>query len=679
MIKLCPDIRIIGLLIAIIGSVNTADAKRQDTLEMYRDTIRLKEVIINGELSKIESDLISKKLLTYTSPTIIDAIDRIPGFFKVQSNNYPLTYRGQYGNRLRIEQNGNRRSGVTPEGGYLAEDINPGEIGEINIVNGAEKAIYGSGSSGGVLQLNDSDDFKRTFNRPTALFATYGTNNSNRMLGINTGLYRKRFILKLSARHQNTGNYQAPGQQEIDNSSYRQNNLSLKASLKDASGKNQLFITQQFNEGSWNRPKGFQNNPLELRNFKNRYNYQTNVRLKSALKKNLKLENRVSLLLLETDQTINSFSANMQTLNLERIRTYTKNTLDYEGALQFKISENSSVKSGIDLYQSNLKELYTEFDHLNETIILEEFVAERREYQGGLFALLNHKMNKVDFMGSFRLDYARIGNQNALSTFHTVTGGTDVSWLISKLLKSTWSVGRYFRYPTQQEAVGVFFGGRGTFLGNPDINPEYSHQLEWKLGGTKNQLSYQLSAWYHHFNERITAIPTRDNTFTYMNVENARTIGAEWIVSYQSKQLTNDAYYIITFSGTSIRGDELTDNSLFETTEPLVGIPPTRVRLFATYIRKLNQKTNVSIDTGIEKIAAFDRLPERFINQTFAVVPTAGYWLINAGIEINHQFPNKQMVFNIRGTNLTNSSFFPFGTRVTEMGRNMLLSIRYEF
>ncbi|MEL6561858.1 MAG: TonB-dependent receptor plug domain-containing protein, partial [Bacteroidota bacterium] len=521
------------------------------------DTIKLKEVIISGDNQTIEKALIPSHLISGTNPNITDALNQLPGFFKVQSNNYSITYRGQYGNRLRVEQNGNRRSGVTPEGGYFAEDINPSDIDEIKIVNGAEKVIYGSGSSGGIIQLNDVDKFEEMKSPIHHIYTAYSSNNQNRILGMMTGFQKERLKLRISGRFQDTGDYKTGDGTTVNNSSYQQNNLSLKLLIKGKNDKNLWDISQQLNNGNWNRPQGFQNNPLELRNFKNNYNSQSTVKHTSSIRPNIKLTNRASLLLLQTDQSIRSFNSDMTDINVERIRTYTKNTLDYEVAVDFQLDNSTSVKSGIDLYYSNLEELNSEDNFINNTFIENELIAERLDYQGGIFGMIDHQFSNLSVTGSLRWDIASIGNQDQMRTFSAITGGVDLSLKLSDYINSTWSLGRFFRYPTQLEAVGVFFGGRGTFLGNPDINPEYSHQLDWSISGVKNKFSYQVTTWFHHFDGRITAIPTGENEFTYENVESARIFGSEWVLTYETKSINDSHQFTLNLTGTTMKGDVL--------------------------------------------------------------------------------------------------------------------------
>ena len=641
------------------------------------DTIKLKEVIISGEVQSVQKTLIPKHLLSGTNPNIADALNQIPGFFKVQANNYSITYRGQYGNRLRIEQNGNRRSGVTPEGGYFAEDINPSDVNEVRVVNGAEKAIFGSGSSGGVIQMNEVSDFEKGRSSNHQIYAAYADNNQNRILGFSSRLIKSKLIFRLSGRHQNANDYQIPDGTTINNSASRQNNLSFKLLIKDQNNQHLWDISQQISEGLWNRPQGFQNNPLELRSFQNNQNLQTTVKLSSNINAQINLTNRASLLILQTDQVIRNFNPEMTDINVERIRTYNKRSFDYEGAAEFKANNQTSLKGGIDLYYSSLEELNSESNFIDNTFTENELVDERLDYQGGIFGLMNRQINKLAVTATIRLDIARIGNRDQLTTFSAATGGIDLSWALTDHLKSTWSAGRFFRYPTQQEAVGEFFGGRGIFLGNPDIKPEYSHQLDWTIGGVKSKFSYQLTGWFHHFNGRISPIPTGDGEFTYENVENASIAGSECVVSYQTNSYKNQ--YTITFTGTAMKGDVLAENSLTETIEPLIGIPPARVRLLGTIKRKMGKNNTVSTEVVIEKLADFDRLPDRFINQTFAVVPTDGYLLLNAGVAFTHLFEKNRFTLSFRGTNLSNTAYFPFGTRVLDMGRNLRFSVKYQF
>lgn len=658
---------------------SNAFARQSDTTAVRDSTIiNLEEIIVRGDQEKIEKQAIPTWLLSPVTPDVIDALDRIPGLSNVQSVNYPIVYRGQYGNRLRIEQNGNRRAGITPEGGYLADDINPGDVNSIKMITGVEKVIYGSGASGGVLKIDQFGHFNEKKDRLHEAYLSYGTNNRNRIAGFRSGMKGEHLNFFLTGRNQKAEDYQTPSQHTITNSAYYLNNVSAGLQYRDQAKKNVFNLMHTYSNGNRERPQGFQANPLELRNFRNRYTHQTSLEHTINREEKSKTSQRLSMLFLETNQVIDSYSSEMAELRLNRTRTYLKRAVDYDAKHRLHLG-NQILTLGTDLYHSHQRETNNEKDFISGESRPEELTGIRREYQAGLFAMSDHSFDQFDLRTAIRFDRALIGNGDSLSDFGALTGGADLTWKQSDHLLSVISVGRFFRYPTPQEAMGVFFGGRGIFRGNPDIRPEYSHQAEWTIKSVIRKIHLQVTAFYHHFNDRITALPVADGSFLYENVEFARTKGIEFIAVQSLGDNRQSHQGKLTLTASMTRGDIMQGGNFSDQAEPMIGIPPADVRLGGQYIYRMRQNLVFRMAGDISRTADFHRIPERFINQTFAVVPTDGYWLVNLHPELEIQTTGTTIITGISIRNLTNSAYFPFGTRVMEMGRNVIFSVRVAF
>ena len=685
----------IGLLILLV-SLSKAAAQQVVAQPTTSDTsiVRLSEVVITSDQQRIAGHVVPPHELKGSSANIANALDHLPGFFKVQNNNYSLVYRGFYGNRLRIEQNGARRTGVTASGGFFGEDVNPENISQISIVNGVDKAIYGSGAMGGVVLM---DEWRTPSKNSASVYQSYATNNSLLISGLKTTLADHRKGVTISLRNSQSGDYQIPvdgfgngsGNVPVNHSAYEQSSVSVAGFLRDPSGKHLLNLIQKASKGLWERPQGFQNNPFELRSFRNKHNYQTDLRHVYNDQGKWRIKQQVSLQFMETDQIQRSFNATMENLNIERTRTYLKSTQGYRVTASWNTSSPWKMEFGLDGYRSVLDERESENNMINDFVTNDEPVSVRRDLQGGLFALLGNSRKDWYYRLATRLDIGEIASDDNRQTLTVVTGGLEAGWQVSKLLSSRWSLGRFFRYPSQLEATGVVFGGRGTFFGNPEIQPEYSYQLEWQLSGKRQNLSYQLTSWYTYFDGRISEVPTGNNTFTYENVANAQNIGLEFVLnqrfllppsssSVTTPTETSSRAISVMLTGTYIIGDELSEGIFSEAVDPLLGTPPSRWSFMTRYEGRWLQ-TDWSIHSRLDRVHRFDRLPTGFINQTFGVVEVPAYWLLNVGVEMEKEISRYQLHLGINGTNLTNSRYSPFGTRVPEMGRNLQFNLRCSF
>ena len=245
---------------------------------------------------------------------------------------------------------------------------------------------------------------------------------------------------------------------------------------------------------------------------------------------------------------------------------------------------------------------------------------------------------------------------------------------------------RYFRYPNQLETTGEAARGRGIFIGNPDISPEYSYQLEWRLSGKRSSFSYQLNSWYTYFQGRISEVPQDNGTFTYENLDNARNMGVEIVFNKKIPlfQASNGAsanafahLLDLSITGTAIVGDELAEGLFSEAIDPLLGVPPARLSLMARYTGPLVQGTEWSVHSKLDRVSEFSRFPGGFNNQTFGIEEAPAYWLLGIGVEVEKQIGIHSLQLGVNATNLTNSNYFPFGTRVMEMGRNFQFNLRW--
>ena len=634
---------------------------------------RMDAVLITAPSTSAADLLVDRSLVRGSAPSAAEALSQLPGLYIVQPNTFPLSYRGLSGNRMRIEQNGMRRTGINRQG-FLAEDINPEEIASLRMVSGIDKVLFGSGAMGGVLRIEEWDGSAPAY---SSAYSAYGTNNQSRQFGFTVGHSGSKTDMMLSGRTSREENYRSHNSTEVRNSETVQNKLSATIRLNGPREDHQILLRQQISNGDWERPQGFQNNPLEFRNFRNRYTYKADLEHKKKYAR-ATWKQHANLLLLATDQEIENYSLGFSSLQLRRLRANTKQAAGYRGTLLLPRKTNRELTVGIDLYASELTETYTEQSFLDGRRAASPQENIRQEVMGGLFGRFLQRHRYSQWIVAARLDGAFLGDSGSLKPFQAVTGGVEYRWKQHSVFLNSISLGRYFRYPTQLEATGIFFGGRGAFYGNPEINPEVSYQLDWTVMGERNAIGYQLSTWVALFTNRITEVPRDAESFTYTNSARARTLGFDWLFSYRLTPADAPTKFQVIGSGTVMRGDELTRRGFLEEGDPLLGVPAPRTRAAIRMKLPVSRAVDLRAEIQGDYHAQFNRIPEGFISQTWAVDPAASYVLLNSTVDVTFQAGSQTIKAGLRSHNLTDAEFYPFGSRVAGMGRNFRFSLRVE-
>ena len=607
-------------------------------------------------------------------PDVLRLLDRQPGVFAVLPNAYPLSYRGQHGVRLRVERNGARRAGVTNQG-YLAEEIDPGEVAQIQVIRGIERAAYGSGGFGGVIRIEEHNGLQAV---PSQAYLRYQTNGQGLRYGGRVYAPLGTWRLLASAQRQTQQNLTYPSGTPIENSALQSHNASLALARPDPV--HAFSWRQQFNSGWWQRPLGFQNNPNELRTYRNPYQYQTDVQWLHQTPKGYSLNHRVWGITLLAQQLYERYHGVTGALAYEETRDYHRTALGYRSTLEAPAQGPWHWRAGVDAYWARQDDFRSTYDLVSGQT--NERVPQGRnlDFQAGGFAEATYRKARGWLKALLRADMARIGEAGQLPGFATLSGGMEGAWQFHPTHQWRTSLGRYFRYPTQQEAAGILYGGRGVFVGNPALVPEASYELETELQGQSGALHYALTGYAAYQTQRITEVLISADTFQYQNVDFARTWGLEAQVNYTfqpgwgAKDRLNSV-----LSGTAQWGDVLaTTNPLGSPLEPLVGVPPARLRGWLDYTTVLGPSLTLTTHAQADYVFAYTRIPERFINQIWAVQPADAYWLVASSASLQGYLKAWRWELTLAVENLTNATYYPLGTRIAGPGRSFNLSLRVQ-
>lgn len=633
---------------------------------------KLDEVVISAPAAVREKQLDPSKIAESGASNVIQALDKIPGIFKVHEHSYALVVRGVYGSRVRIERNGINREALMDEG-YLMQDVNPGQVGEIELIQGAESIIYGSGSMGGIVRIEDLGAFGEHRN---TLFLGWSSNNNERSTGINQVYRKKNFGLLYSGRLLESDNIHFPGDSVALNSEVWSVNHSLALGYKLPKDKGSLEWRNSYSRGLWERPQGFQNQPLEFRNLRDGLNISSDLLWTQKIGENQTVKSRFWYMLQDSYQDKRNYNPFFTQVNFFESRNYTLGNTGMRSEYEWKRGA-SKFKGGMDLAYMTFDEVWAEEDYLLGRYNAESFKQFRDDLRTGIFALFERSAEKYSWKLTARGDQAHVQSDSLNTLWPALTGGGEITWKPNAGIRNTFSLSRHFRYPETKESVGIVFGGRGVFSGNPDIQPERSTNAEWVFRFRHGPFHTYLNGWFSWYDSRISEYLVNEGEYSYRNSERARIMGLEAGIEY--RKLLSEKYVLVAVANMSlVQGDELnSEQGIFESGEPLIGIAPGRFRESVEIGRHGDKGWKFSAGVNADHVLALSRLPEDYVPGIIGTNEADAYFLFGANVSATRNLGQRTLGANITFQNLFDTVYYPFGAFIPGMGRNVRVGLRF--
>lgn len=264
--------------------------------------------------------------------------------------------------------------------------------------------------------------------------------------------------------------------------------------------------------------------------------------------------------------------------------------------------------------------------------------------------------------------------------FSAFTGATGLTYQINNVFNFKTNIGRGWRAPNIAElgSNGVHEGAFRYEIGNSELKPEISLQIEAELSADGKYLSSSISGFYNHI----------DNFIYIRNINGENTVDNGNVLAVyryvqgnsllQGFEASLDIHPVeqIHFEN-SISFVQGTNN---ETKAPLPFIPATRIKHEIKWgIKTTNSKTFIHpyISAGITNYLEQDRFD---VFET----ETKGYTLINAGIGTDIKLRNQILTAFVTANNLTDVKYYEHLSRlksvsVFNMGRNITFGINVPF
>ena len=603
-------------------------------------------------------------------------VEQLPGIVKISEATFPLIIRGMYGSRIYVEKNGMIKTGVD-QSGYTLEDVNPDDVSDVQLIHGARSVAYGSGSMGGVLLINEKLQFGETGFR-SSLKMGYGTNSNEKMVNLRTKYRNSNNVLKIGLRYTNSDDFHYPNNVRAYNSAITYKNASIQYAHL-FSKKLLVEWDNEFYSGERQKPLGFQNNPYDYRTFYDKYNFGSIIKLKKSISEKSGIQAQIWYNPLNTNQQQDEVNAGTKKLAISEVRYNFKTAAGFKTFLWTTKWKKWKTEAGIDGHIDYLKQDWEITDVVHHTHNYYKNNSSQMQDIGGLYAIGEYT-NENNIIGlSVRGDVGALHKDSIHSeTYKSITGGADWKYEYKPWLIPTLSLSRHFRFPIPMETIGIFYGGRGTFVGNPNIEPESCYNLELTLNGTIKHINYSINGWSSFFFNRISEQMLFTNKYTFVNIDKSRLFGIDGSVtsSFGNKNATGMTTFSVS-SSYSI-GDDVSENGFFKKGTPLEGIPPGRSKAKVQYTKTIG-KVEPSIFLIYTYFSAYNRLPEYAVTKTWGQNERPAYSLFDAGVNLNFPLYLNGITASLLVNNLFDKQYQPYGSYLYGIGRNIKLTVIVKF
>lgn len=538
-----------------------------------------------------------EEIILQPNESIADAISRIPGLSKNSDSPWgsAINIRGLSGTSVIILVDGVRINTASEINARLAF-INPMDVERIEVLKGPISALYGSGSTGGIVNIiTKKASYSAKSKTSGEVIGRVSSNGSGNDSYFRVAHSDADSWLQVSGATRNHHSYKGGDDTEIANSQYQDVSLRIAGSTKI---NNQLEAKLQIMHmdakdvgipgGSSTMPA---NAPVTYPDTKN-----TLISLDTSYKPD--------------SDFVESIDFNLHYVFNERhvridnpappISKITPNADHTTFGAKLQSSMNfgdHAIVAGADISDWHMESNRQKY-FVAGTIIEDQPTPDTHQLSVGIFAEDNWKLDDqwTTNLGG-RLDYIRVKNKEtalfAADTNHNVGWNTHVGVTYSPA--ENWShtaiLATSYRAPDTLDLFkNITLGGGVTAYGNPELVPEKSYFFEYGLHYSTPQTRVSASAYYNLITDHITEKQINSTTRRMENIGEARIMGVElegeWRIGKPWKLYGNIA---------------LTDGEDTKNNEPLAEISPVNGLIGAKYSMSNGFWTSVEMPWALKQ------------------------------------------------------------------------------
>jgi len=517
----------------------------------------------------ISGEALSEKM----APNLTEALQDVPGVGALGSAGFSLvpSIRGLARRRVlylidgaRIESD--RRTGPN------ASFVSPEDIERIEVLRSSSSVFYGSDAIGGVIHLlTRMPRFDGGIHG--RLLTGYATVNGETGVGLSLEGSAKSWAFSLSFQSADADEYRAPGGTKVLQSQYTQGSLLAKIAYRTEKREMDIgFLGARGtdigkpNTTAATKPTWY---PRENQNL-----LQFHWKEKKVGKDGEILFHAfVNPNFLET--LTDTYSGFLTKRSFART-----DSAEFGAQLSYakRIAPSFRLESGVDYFGRGTADAYNTYSSFDEfggvTEVVEEFpyVDGSRDDLGFFLSADYSGIERLDILGGVRYDSLQmkalpLGEESPIVTKEgQATGFVAVSYKLVNNLMAFVNLSRAYRLASINERFYTGISGRGFIVGNPDLRPESSLNLDGGLKLLDRRHFFGIYAFRYQIDNMIERYRLDPSTYTYGNIEKGRLQGLE----FEAEAFLLPGWKIFG-NVAAIRGRSL------ETGVPLNDIPPFQI------------------------------------------------------------------------------------------------------
>lgn len=527
----------------IAQTINLKTVSKKD-FEMDESVVEMNEIVVTGQAGSAQSiktptpiTIVSaKELQQQASTNIIDAISTQPGVSQITTGSgiSKPVIRGLGYNRVVVVNDGVRQEGQQ-WGDEHGIEIDANDVNRVEILKGPASLLYGSDAMAGVINMLPAPILPQGKMKVNAM-ANYQTNNGLWAYSFDFAGHKKSFVWDARYSHKQAHDYQNKYDGYVYGSRYAEDAASALLGINKYWGYSHLNLsvynlTPGIVEGERDSATGnfikpiVQNDGTEgettttgtdNKSYKHAMPYQQVRHYKAVWNSNILLGNGSLKTTLGYQQNRRQEFEDVLTPD-EYGLYFQLHTVNYDVHYLLEEKDDYSFSVGVNgMYQKSLNKGS------------EYLVPEYHLFDGGIFGIGSKTFGKITVSGGIRYDhrsetadalYLNEDETKTTATDPTATerfaaftrnfGGVSGSLGATYQINNDWDMklnfSRGFRAPNISElsSNGVHEGTIRYEIGNVDLKPETSLQVDYELGYATKHVNAKLNLFANNINNYI--------------------------------------------------------------------------------------------------------------------------------------------------------------------------------
>lgn len=699
------DRNLTKLNIALKSSpVNTGEIRVTSTRQekLIKDVPLPIEIVSEETIARIPSN------------TVPDVLDKKPGLSLVRDGIWAtdINIRGLSRYNVVTMIDGNRiETSVDIAARLSMIDVN--NIDRIEVIKGGASAIYGTGATGGVLNVITKGGHFNNINFISGNFGgTYNSVNNSPEGNLNLNLGGKFWYLNFSGMARNAENTKTP-QGDIPNSQFTDNNISLQAGISPVKNHELKLTFDNYFAKDVGIPGG---NPLFPTAAVVRYpsqrmqTYSAEYKINDLIKplKTISVKYYYEYILRDVENIPNQVTIKPKTATTPKQRisvlSITPNARHYtngaELQTEWKIADNNSLIAGIDAWRRSIdskrekNQKIEVYDTAGVNIVntIYKTIGEKPIPDADFLSIGGYAQDEMKFFEdklkitiSGRADNSKTTNSAAMNpVYEIVNGGARnynpagqvLLWndnnvnewsysgnvgMLYNLVKDfdiTFSFARSYRVPTPEERYQFIDLGSVVRVGNPNLTAEKGLFFDLGTRLWKDKCNLIADIFLNTFTDQVVEMPGTfegRNALVKMNVGKSRLYGFDMSFMYNFYK-TFVGYMDLSY----VRGEDTENDVNLPQIPPLNGTIGVRTGI----LKYINLDLSATLFAEQNKIATGEISTPGYAIFNFYVssmpinISNLTHITINAGIENildkqyrNHLSTNRGMITSEPGRN----------------------------